>query len=420
MNNIKKPVAEVPDLLEKWDYGKNIILPDQVTTGSGKKGWWICPRGHSYEDSVKHQASGRNCPVCAGRKVLKGFNDVFSVHPELIPEWDYEKNIICSDTVTSGSNTSVWWKCPKDHSYMMQIIARVRGRNCPVCAGKIVVEGTNDLATVHPKLISEWDYEKNILLPTQVTVGSNKKIWWICKQGHSWETSVKIRSMGSGCPVCARKRSSPNRIQLQQVFIEYPQLQQEYNYEMNKNIKDITTQTKLWWKCSKEHIWQATISNRKRGCGCPYCNNKLATPERNLAVCFPDRLEFWDYDKNIISPHDILPNSDAYAYWKCKMGHTWGMSINSATDSRKMTCPYCAGRLPILGKTDLLTLEPYIASEWDYEKNKLLPTEVTRMSGKKAWWICPAGHSYKSRICNRSQGKGCPVCAGKDNKCHMK
>ena len=240
---MKKPVTEVHDLLEKWDYDKNIILPDQVTTGSGKKVWWICPRGHSYEDSVNHQASGRNCPVCAGRKVLKGFNDVFSVHPELIPEWDYEKNIICPDAVTSGSNTSVWWKCPKDHSYMMQILARVRGRNCPVCAGKIVVEGTNDLSTVHPELISEWDYEKNILLPTQVTAGSNKKIWWICKQGHLWETSVKIRSKGSGCPVCARKRTSPNRIQLQQVIIEYPQLEQEYNYEMNKNIKDITTQT---------------------------------------------------------------------------------------------------------------------------------------------------------------------------------
>ena len=410
MNNT---VVESPELLKKWDYKKNVILPEQITTGSAKKIWWICPKGHSYEDSVKHQNTGRNCPVCAGKQVEKGFNDLVSVHPELVTEWDFDKNTIYPDTVTSGSNKQAIWKCPKGHTYAMQIMARVRGRNCPVCAGKVVIQGENDLATIHPELVSEWDTEKNVLLPSQVTAGSNKKIWWTCKQGHSWLTTVKTRTTGSGCPICAKNKPSFKRIRLQQIFIEHPKLQQEYDYEKNRNVSDITTQKKLWWKCQKGHTWRATISNRKRGCGCPYCKNKIATPERNLAVCFPDRLEFWDYEKNIISPYNILPNSDVYVYWKCKLGHAWGMSVNSATDREKMTCPYCAGRRSIPGKTDLLTLEPYIAYEWDYEKNKLLPTEVTRMSGKKVWWICPAGHSYKTRICNRSQGKSCPICAGK-------
>ena len=101
MNNT---VAEVPDLLNKWDYEKNIILPEGITTGSGKKVWWKCTKGHSYEDSVKHQNAGRNCPVCAGRQVMKGVNDLASVHPELMPEWDFDKNTIYPDTVTSGSN----------------------------------------------------------------------------------------------------------------------------------------------------------------------------------------------------------------------------------------------------------------------------------------------------------------------------
>lgn len=410
MNN---RVSEVPDLLKKWNYEKNTIPPDRITTGSGKKVWWICEQGHSYEDSVKHQNTGRNCPVCAGKQVVKGFNDLASAHPELMTEWDFDKNTIYPDAVTSGSNKQAFWKCPKGHAYMMQIMARVRGRNCPVCAGKIVIQGTNDLATVHPELISEWDVEKNILLPSQVTTGSNKKIWWICKQGHSWKTSVKTRVAGSSCPICAKSKPSPKRIQLRQLFIEYPQLQQEYDYEKNRNVSDITTKKKLWWKCQDGHSWRATISNRKRGCGCPYCKNKFATPERNLAICFPDRLNFWDWERNVISPYELLPNSDTYVHWKCQYGHTWDMSVNSATDREYMTCPYCSGRIPIPGKTDLGTLEPEIAAEWDYKKNRLLPTEVTRMSAKKVWWRCQYGHSYRTKICSRSKGTGCPVCAGR-------
>lgn len=410
MNN---RVSEVPDLLQKWNYEKNTIPPDRITTGSGKKVWWLCPKGHSYIDSVKHQASGRKCPVCAGRQVLPGINDLESVHPELMTEWDFDKNKICPDTVSSGSNKKVWWLCPKGHSYSAQIISRTRGRGCPVCAGKTVVPGVNDLASVASELIKEWDHEKNILLPSQVTSGSNKKIWWICSQGHSWQATVKARTAGSGCPICFRNRPSPKRIQLRQVFATYPRLQQEYDYEQNTVITEITAQMKLWWKCQKGHIWKATISNRKRGCGCPYCNNKLATAERNLAVCYPDRLEFWDWEKNNMSPYELLPNSEAYVHWKCTQGHEWVMSVNSATDREKMTCPYCFGRLPIPGKTDLATLEPEIAAEWDYTRNLLLPSNVTRMSGKKVWWICNEGHSYKARIYNRSKGKGCPVCAGK-------
>lgn len=410
MNN---RVSEVTDLLQKWNYEKNTISPDQITTGSGKKVWWLCPKGHSYTDSVKHQASGRKCPVCVGKQVLPGINDLKSVHPELMSEWDFEKNNVCPEAVSSGSNKKVWWLCPKGHSYPAQIISRTRGRGCPVCAGKSVVSGVNDLASVSPELIKEWDCKKNIFLPSQVTAGSNKKIWWICVQGHSWQATVKARTAGSGCPICFRNRPSSKRIQLQQVLAEYPRLQQEYDYEQNTDVTDITAQTKLWWKCQKGHTWKATISNRKRGCGCPYCKNKLVTPERNLAVCFPDRLNFWDWERNVISPYELLPNSDAYVHWKCQYGHTWDMSVNSATDREKMTCPYCSGRLPIPGKTDLATLEPEIAAEWDYTRNLLLPSNVTRMSGKKVWWICNEGHSYKARIHNRSKGKGCPVCAGK-------
>ena len=59
------------------------------------------------------------------------------------------------------------------------------------------------------KLMSEWDWSSNVNLdPKILTSGSNKKAWWICKEcGHSWETSIPVRTkMNGGCPKCSAKR----------------------------------------------------------------------------------------------------------------------------------------------------------------------------------------------------------------------
>ena len=56
------------------------------------------------------------------------------------------------------------------------------------------------------KLFKEWHPTKNLdLKPENVTRASATKIWWMCKQGHSWKTSVHNRSKGSGCPFCRKK-----------------------------------------------------------------------------------------------------------------------------------------------------------------------------------------------------------------------
>ena len=57
------------------------------------------------------------------------------------------------------------------------------------------------------KLISEWDYEKNSKIgldPSKLVVGSSKKAWWICKNGHSFQAVIFNRSKkGAGCPYCS-------------------------------------------------------------------------------------------------------------------------------------------------------------------------------------------------------------------------
>lgn len=69
-----------------------------------------------------------------------------------------------------------------------------------------LIRGENDLETLRPDLAEEWDYEKNKFLPSDITCGSGKKVWWICsKCGYSWLRSIQGRARyGSGCPDCAR------------------------------------------------------------------------------------------------------------------------------------------------------------------------------------------------------------------------
>ena len=54
------------------------------------------------------------------------------------------------------------------------------------------------------QLMAEWNWEKNIEFgPTQITLGSGRKTWWKCKNGHEWKATIASRNQGSGCPYCS-------------------------------------------------------------------------------------------------------------------------------------------------------------------------------------------------------------------------
>ena len=57
-------------------------------------------------------------------------------------------------------------------------------------------------------MAAEWDPGLNgNLTPQMVTVGSHKKVWWRCAQGHVWKAVMYSRTgpKRCGCPVCAGK-----------------------------------------------------------------------------------------------------------------------------------------------------------------------------------------------------------------------
>ena len=134
-----------------------------------------------------------------------------------------------------------------------------------------------------------------------------------------------------------------------------------------------------------------------------------ASKDYNLKLLFPKLLAEWDHENNLKSPEDFSPNSHFKAWWICNLEHKWQATINSRT--RGHGCPFCSGRIAS-PENNLTKLFPELLKEWDFKKNKTIkPSDFTKASSKEVWWICKNGHSWKSKISNRTyRNSGCPTC----------
>ncbi len=267
-----------PCVAKEWHYEKNGNLkPDMVTANSAKKVWWKCNKGHEWQAIIRSRNNGTGCPICANQQLLKGYNDLATVNPELAKEWNYNKNgDLKPDMVMPNREKNVWWKCNKGHEWEASIKNRNNGSGCLICVNQQVLKGYNDLATMNPELVKEWNYNKNgDLKPDMVMPNSSKKVWWKCNKGHEWEASIANRSKGRGCSICHSKQVLKGYNDLGTIN---PALARDWHYEKNGNLKPdmvmANSNKKAWWKCSKcSHEWQASIANRNKGRGCPNCKN---------------------------------------------------------------------------------------------------------------------------------------------------
>lgn len=264
------------------------------------------------------------------------------------------------------------------------------------------------------ELMKEYDYDKNTEFDLNtLTLGSDRKVWWICSKGHNWQAGIGSRHRScAGCPICANRLVLKGYNDLES---QCPKVAKEWNYEKNDFSPDeivYSSNKKVWWICEHGHEWETTIVNRtkEKGTNCPYCTNqKILAGYNDLATENPDLASEWNYEKNELNPNEIGSKSKKSVWWKCENGHEWQQVIE--VRNRGIGCPYCNGKKITKGENDLLSKYPRIAKEWDYIKNDKKPDEVFPSSSKMFWWICPKGHSYKQTAGNRIQNHGCPICS---------
>ena len=287
----KKLLKNNKELMSKYIYEKNKDYDlNKLTLGSSEKVWWKCIKGHEWQARISHIANGVGCPYCSGHRAIPGETDLFTTHPNFKKEWNYTKNVnLDPEKLKAGSNKKVWWKCDKGHEWEALINDRTSKKGCPYCSGHRVLIGYNDLATIKPDIAKEWNYKKNgNLKPTDVTSGSNRKVWWKCKQGHQWESKISNRVILSRrCPYCSNQRILKGYNDLATIN---PELSKEWHPTKNEGLKPTNVSPssgkKYWWIGKCKHEWQASIAHRANGTGCPICFKGIQTSFPEQAIYF--------------------------------------------------------------------------------------------------------------------------------------
>ena len=404
-----------PDLLKEWDYDKNKILPSQVGIGSVKKVWWKCKNGHSYDCGVRSRvAEGVECRYCKHQAVIVGQNDFATLYPDLLKEWDFEKNALSPNKIFPKTSQKIWWKCPLGHSYQKTMNHKVgRQDNCPICSREIKCSFPEQALLYYikkyfPDAVSgsrEFGFELDIFIPSIKTAIEYDGAFW---HQNSRTHTVKTEQIKNW--ECKKRKIQFIRVRepgINSDYSDYCKIVSREDYTTDKSLEKVIAEVLAILGIKKLDI--AVDRDRIK----IYNEYILIRKNNNLAIAFPNIAKEWNYEKNgELIPEMFVANSNKKVWWKCVQGHEWQAAIAHRT-SRNDGCPYCGNRRVLVGYNDLATCNPELLSEWDEERNTIRPCEVVPGSSKMVFWICPCGHSYKKAVRERTGIKGrggCPYC----------
>ena len=180
-----------------------------------------------------------------------------------------------------------------------------------------------------------------------------------------------------------------------------PHLQQEWDQAANAHLGSITITAQsgrnVWWsggmcKTGQPHRWQAVVSNRTGGTGCPYAAGKTVCPCNDLAHNHPEVAAEWDCETNNgRTPETVAARSRFRAAWRCGVcAHRWSATVVNRTYGRG--CPQCAheARRIRSRQPSISVGAPHLVAEWDWEANATHgwhPDQVTLGSTKKVQWV---------------------------------
>lgn len=202
-----------PELTKLYNEAKNSTdFLDIKIRDSENMYSWKCKNHHEWQATAWAMYKRENkCKACEV--------GVISAYPQLLKEFYQEKNVdINPDFIPINYKEKIYWKGYCGHEWQARISERIlyKGKNivkgCPYCLGYRVLPGFNDLETLNPTIAAEWHPIKNgDLKPSEVSYGSSKKVWWLCKHGHEWQARTCDRTKeNSRCSACSNNLFSPS------------------------------------------------------------------------------------------------------------------------------------------------------------------------------------------------------------------
>lgn len=267
-------------------------------------------------------------------------------------------------TLATGADRKIQFRCP-DHGHIYEARpynrtnAKSGGTGCPVCNGKQILIGFNDIATTQPQVAALFiDPEDG----HKYTQKSNKKVPMRCPQGHEWDgkisniVSQSLKSGHLGCPYCAGRKSVKGQDDL---ATTHPDIAAQLVDQSLAHTLKAGSNTRVEWQChiDKRHQWYANPYDRTtKHNGCPFCSGRNVTPGVNdIATTDPFNAS------RLADPAmatQVSKGSDKIVTWRClsNPAHTWENKVYNETLNQFPSCPHCREAQTSAAEKDLRTV----------------------------------------------------------------
>lgn len=335
-----------PELLKEWDWEENDRIgldPYRLLPFSNRKAKWKClEKGHKWPASIYHRTHGeQNCPYCSNNKVCID-NCLATIRPDLLEEWDWEKNIEYSPyEVLPNARKSPYWKCKRGHKYQMRLDHRMTGHGCKYCNNqdsKLQLFLFSEIKYYYPNAIYKYKIDRS-----EIDIYLMEHKIGIELSGYHWHKSsldadknkaklfdakgitiINVRENGlaeiNENTVRYNKKDSPLSISKNMMICLYNIIKDE----RLKEYQDI--------KIPVNEL--AYLNDVAKYPAPPY--------EKSLEFLAPKLSLEWDYERNgNLKPSDVHAMSNSKFHWKCPVcKHKW----TATPDGRyrlKHGCPNC-------------------------------------------------------------------------------
>jgi len=423
-----------PDLVLEWHLSKNGPLsPYDVKPKSGRKVWWHCSKcGFDWQSVIANRSKGVGCPKCTNTlKTSFGEKALFF----------YTCKLLGADKVISNYKPEGWGGLELDvyipeYKVAVEFDGPFHGNSETIDRDnrktELCVDNEINLIRIRYPGLPEISGGTICLMADKTDTSMQSAIidvLGIISSVIGKELEIDVNLSRDHISILELQRTGWMKRSLTELHPEYlVEWHPSKNGLLRPDNFSYCSNRKVWWICSKcGYEWQAPISHRYRGDGCPECARKIISkartmpkPGQSFGDLNPELITQWHpVDNGDLTPFDVKPRSSRKVWWHCtKCGNDWEDTVNHRTIG--VGCPKCANAkralqksIPAPGKS-LGDMNPNLAKEWHPNKNSdLTPFNVKTGSSRKVWWSCPkCGHEWSATVSNRTSGRGCPKCKG--------
>lgn len=366
--------------------------------------------------------------------------ELFSVaerRPELVDEWDYERNEGKSPYTTDARSTErVWWVCPVgghgpyEESPLHRTWTSRDPMGCPICSSEAIAREAEeresagkkhkkkDLPSRLPSRVARfWHKARNGVSAKNFDVNDRSVLeerHWTCGS-HFWTATVEWQMQQKNCPFCDRT-VKPG---VNDIVTRMPDSVVEWDADKNGGLMpgnvSSFSDSQYWWKCGNGHGWKD--SPREHG-GCPVCSGQITNPRgSSIAECGGELVGLFDEEANKMTASCVSVDAVSFYTWHCReCGNRWRDAPVAMRG--KPYCPYCADEALQIGLNDVKTKFPQMAIEWKSKDAR--PDRVFYKEDRDVEWRClSCGEEWTGNLRERverslQEGRvaGCPYCDG--------